>query len=1144
MKIYRGDTAIADVLITDQSYRSFSIMGDDYVVLDFYLKTEIDFEKNDYCNAFGERFSLIEKPVPEMIKGILHYNIKLYNTYKELEKVKVFLYDTARDLSKSEFPFTCTPSDIVQLIVDNMNSVQGGIWSVGNVIVGEAKTITISNQSCLDLLASAASEWDTEWYVEGHTINLAKRTYQDNPIKTLSIGTGLLSVQQEALGNTSITRLYALGGTKNLPSTYGSTRLKMDVPYLEVSGADIFEDIVVFDDIYPHRLGTISSVRQTSQGIFYFTDSALDFNPNDCQIEGLAKHIIFQSGALVGYDFEVNYNAATGEFEIIQYTEPSGEVLPSATLAPSAGDKYIIYNIAMPQSYVTAAENELKEKAQAYFDKIKNDKLSFNVALDEVYFTRNGLTLQPGEEIILKHEYIEALKNGLNIRITGFNRYLNQPHRYDSVKVSDTVYSNPISRIDRKIEEVENVIERTGISNPNYPRRNWRDLSETMNLLQKAFLNFSKGITPITVQTMQLIVGDESLQFRFVNNKTNPTAVDHSFIFDKQTGKFTTPAGIIQHMTLGITDIKSFHAADEYKYWDIAAYTSPILEHEKAYYLYLKCDKNGTTGIFLLSETAIGMEQVSGYYHFLVGILNSQQDNDRSFAPLYGFTEILPGRITTDKIVSTDGKTYFDLDNSVIGGRIKFLSTSEIEEDLGLWAESTEQSIDAAKQEATEAAQLYADSKAALAETQAKAYADGIVDAEEQRAIADAQAKLQEAKNYADAKAAETNYLKQALKQDTDISGGLLLSSILATRDASGVVRSYQSGDPDANPAAFAAGVENFGTTSEKKKVEICHDGTGRIGIFVIDDLGNIKIYDPLDPTILRLMFSKNNLPVLQSMLDDNIYGGSVTNTGALGTESITILPNKITVTQSGADVHFTGNLMISGFLEKAGYHAPGYSSGKIQVTVMIVNEATLEAIYSITDGRVLDFMYESSYYNTTGIDQTIYNVDAGTYRVEIHRININADDFYAGLSGTSTLSWSFIKDIRRFEFARNGFMAFYQNNHMYFSEAGGLDVRGAMNIPGILLSGRVNMNGGFNSIWGAKVHASSTATRNSAGSYTVYHSVGHSDYSVQITPETDQRVFYVSSLGTSSFTVYFKNLSGTLADSAFAFSIHGKNYQ
>ena len=162
MKIYRGDTAIADVLITDQSYRSFSIMGDDYVVLDFYLKTEIDFEKNDYCNAFGERFSLIEKPVPEMIKGILHYNIKLYNTYKELEKVKVFLYDTARDLSKSEFPFTCTPSDIVQLIVDNMNSVQGGIWSVGNVIVGEAKTITISNQSCLDLLASAASEWDTK----------------------------------------------------------------------------------------------------------------------------------------------------------------------------------------------------------------------------------------------------------------------------------------------------------------------------------------------------------------------------------------------------------------------------------------------------------------------------------------------------------------------------------------------------------------------------------------------------------------------------------------------------------------------------------------------------------------------------------------------------------------------------------------------------------------------------------------------------------------------------------------------------------------------------------------------------------------------------------------------------------------------
>lgn len=78
------------------------------------------------------------------------------------------------------------------------------------------------------------------------------------------------------------------------------------------------------------------------------------------------------------------------------------------------------------------------------------------------------------------------------------------------------------------------------------------------------------------------------------------------------------------------------------------------------------------TGEFLLSETAIDMDAVSGYYYLLVGILNSEYDGARSYVSLYGFTEILPARITTDRIVSTDGKTFFDLAAGKIGGFIDF----------------------------------------------------------------------------------------------------------------------------------------------------------------------------------------------------------------------------------------------------------------------------------------------------------------------------------------------------------------------------------------------------------------------------------------------------------------------------------------
>ena len=55
------------------------------------------------------------------------------------------------------------------------------------------------------------------------------------------------------------------------------------------------------------------------------------------------------------------------------------------------------------------------------------------------------------------------------------------------------------------------------------------------------------------------------------------------------------------------------------------------------------------------------MKQEANYYHLLVGVLNSEYDGERSFATLYGFTEILPGRVTTDKVVSADGNSFFDM---------------------------------------------------------------------------------------------------------------------------------------------------------------------------------------------------------------------------------------------------------------------------------------------------------------------------------------------------------------------------------------------------------------------------------------------------------------------------------------------------
>jgi hypothetical protein len=1230
MKIFNpSGTEILDVLVDDSSVRYRSIMNDDSLTLNFSLTESVEIPLYSYVVFEGARYTLWR---PEEFKknGTRNHEYTLtLHGYREFLKFVKFK-DTSSKPYRLKFFLTGKPVDFMNMLVDSLNDKDGG-WTVGSCIDASEKTLSFNHEYCLDVLARLATEFNTEYEFEGKKIHLRKvEKFKDDPLP-LSYGKGngfLPGVGRYNDGDKQpIGRLYVQGGERNIDfSTYGSTTLLLpksaileyggktyrtdaDGMYITRDGNNnTAEDSFDAGGIYPSRVGTVTAVEviDAEKNFYDIIDStipeALDYG--NCRIAGEKATIVFQTGALAGREFDIEQtdDAMTGyvhderRFKIVP-AELDGIVMPGGVFVPTVGDKYVVFNIRMPEAYIsdnatkTGASWDMFREAVKYFAENEEDKFRFTGQLDGIWsksrWLEIGGKIVPGGHVLFSD--IQFQPQGVLIRIIAVKDYVNKPHKPE-ITLGNASVSGSFSAELGKLEADEVVIEESKKESIRFTKRQWRDARETISMLEQSLLRFSGSISPITVQTMQLLVGDESLQFRFVNSKTNPQVVAHNVVFNQETKVLTSDSGILQHMTLGISTIRKTHAASEYTYWDIAAYTSPALDPDKPYYLYAKCAKSGTTGTFLLSETAVGMESVSDYYHFLVGILNSEQDGDRSFARMYGFTEILPGQITTDRIVSTDGKTYFDLVSGIIGGRIKFISTSDTEEDLGVWAGETENSIIAEEQRAIadaqaklDAARAYADAQDALLKTQqeayadgvataaeaaaiaeaqayadlkkveAQAYADGIVDAEEQRAIADAQAKLDAARAYADAqvdaveaiasdalaKAEETDYLKQALKQDTDVDGGLILSSILATRDANGVVRSYQSGDPEQNSAAFAAGVENFGTPSEKKVVEICHNGTGKIGIFVIDNLGNIKIYDSSEPSVIRLLFSKYTLPLLQSLLDENIYGGSVTNPESIGaTSGTTILPNKLIVTQPGAEIHFTGVASISGYL------APGYASGKIEVTIKIVNENTGELIYSFSDGRVLDYRYESSYYNSSGINKIIYNVDAGIYRVEISRIRINADDFSAGLLGQSTLTWSFSKDVRRFEFAKNGFMAFYQNNHMYFSENGGLDVRGATNIPGALLSATVASIGGWSNVWGAKT-SDTPPYNNSTGRYTVYHTVGHSKYQIFAIALTSNKSCYIVSKSDTNFVIEWRTIgsSPTLVNTAFDFQIVGNNY-
>lgn len=316
------------------------------------------------------------------------------------------------------------------------------------------------------------------------------------------------------------------------------------------------------------------------------------------------------------------------------------------------------------------------------------------------------------------------------------------------------------------------------------------------------------------------------------------------------------------------------------------------------------------------------------------------------------------------------------------------------------------------------------------------------------------------------------------------------------------------------------------------------HNSTGKIGVLDIDANGNVKLMDVTDPMLIRLIFSKSNIPGAADILSTTQFGQSVTNAAAMGsTSGMTILANGLSVTKDSSELTFAGILSINAALDEA----HGYTSGFALVKAMLYKDDEYYADLS-SIGGILDTTYPttSGTYNLN-VKQI---VPIGNYTIVLQRTFENTITQSGGISNTSTFAWSFVKDIRRFEFGLDGFMSWYTNNHIHFKELTGLDIQGATNIPGVLLSATVASSGGWAAVWGAK-KSTSSPVNNSTGRYTVYHTVGHSNYQVNATPNTSNKSCYIVSKGVNNFVIEWRSIGSTpaLINTGFDFQIVGNNY-
>lgn len=242
-----------------------------------------------------------------------------------------------------------------------------------------------------------------------------------------------------------------------------------------------------------------------------------------------------------------------------------------------------------------------------------------------------------------------------------------------------------------------------------YSDRSFAQAQEAQEMLRQSMLTyFSESINPVTVQTMSLLAGAVELQYRYVNSKTTPSVTVDGIYWNNTAKSLLVPAnGIIQHMTIGITSITSARSASDYRYWDMQPFDSGALaDGTKKYWLYAQVRRTGNTSSsdkdgYRLSETALAFEDdvnYPAYYNLLVGLLSSETNANRSWVTMYGFTEILPGRITTDLIVSPSGKTYINLSagegEGEIGGKIKFIGSNGTVQNLDSTVDGLQAQID------------------------------------------------------------------------------------------------------------------------------------------------------------------------------------------------------------------------------------------------------------------------------------------------------------------------------------------------------------------------------------------------------------------------------------------------------------------
>ena len=516
IRIYSKEGGLRlEVEAGSNSTQTEEIQGGSVLSLSFTLPEAVVLDVNDHADFMGRRYWVTERYRPVQRSTVEWvYTVRLYGLENLISRFLVL--NTTDGDAEPVFSLTAAPREHVALIVRAINEGFGTTdWKVGAVEGVNTITVDYHGKYCDEGLKAVAEKAGTEYWIEGTTVNVSRCEHGERI--AMGYENGLTKVQPDVADNNKVyTRLFPVGSTRNIdPARYGASRLRLPdgARYVDVNtekyGVIHHYEESAFAGIYPRRTGTVSEVRSeermgddgTAYRVYYFKDAELNFDPNDYDIPGLVKRVSFQEGSeLAGlghedkgsYYLEADFDSKTGEFEIVTLFKDDIQI-PGGVLAPKVGDRYILWNLRMPDEYYVLAEAELLDAVNEYNRAHAVDVACYKAQTDYLWVEKLGVALHAGQRVRLESREYFPETGYKDTRITRIVRRVDNPAQMD-VEMSDALSTGAMEKIQGSIDEVRAYVSASRGSLPDIIRTTDKTLPTDNNLFsarrsQKEFIS-------------------------------------------------------------------------------------------------------------------------------------------------------------------------------------------------------------------------------------------------------------------------------------------------------------------------------------------------------------------------------------------------------------------------------------------------------------------------------------------------------------------------------------------------------------------------------------------------------------------------------------------------------------------------------